>query len=162
MSQSTAAHTSNWETAEAVLGMGLVLSLILGYIYPLSLSVWLPRAVSISAGIVLLLVGFWVIAITRRQFHLANQPTDPGHPTTQLITTGIFAWSRNPLYLAGGVIFLGLGAVLNSLWMVIALVPTMIALHLILITPEERYLEAKFGDAYRQYTHSVHRWFGRR
>lgn len=36
-------------------------------------------------------------------------------PTTQLITTGMFSWSRNPLYLGVVIVFIGLGALLNSL-----------------------------------------------
>jgi protein-S-isoprenylcysteine O-methyltransferase Ste14 len=103
-----------------------------------------------------------IITITRSQFHQAGQPTDPGNPTTQLITTGIFSWSRNPLYLAGVVFFIGLAALLNSIWLLILLVPTVAAVHFILIAPEERYLAAKFGEPYRQYGMSVRRWVGRK
>ena len=157
-----AAHTRNWETAETVFGIPLLLGLLLGYVFPLPLSALLPRAASASAGILLLLASLALIVATRRQFREAGQPTDPGNPTTELITTGIFSWSRNPLYLGGVAIFTGLGALLNSLWLLILLVPTLIAVHAILILPEERYLEAKFGQPYRQYVRSVRRWVGRR
>lgn len=156
-----AAHTSSWETAEPIFGITLLLSLLLGYLIPLPLSALLPRAVSISIGVIFLSIGFWIIGITRRQFHQAGQPTDPGNPTTRLITTGIFSWSRNPLYLGGMVSFIGLAALLNSLWLLILLVFTTIAVHFVLIAPEERYLENQFGDLYRQYAMSVHRWIGR-
>jgi protein-S-isoprenylcysteine O-methyltransferase Ste14 len=157
-----AAHTRAWETAETVFGIPLLLSLILGYRFPLPLSALIPRIASISAGMLLLAAGFAIVAIARRQFYLAGQPTDPGNPTTQLVTTGIFSWSRNPLYLGGVVAYLGLGALLNSLWSLILLVPAVIAAHFILIVPEERYLEAKFGERYRHYARSVRRWAGRR
>jgi protein-S-isoprenylcysteine O-methyltransferase Ste14 len=157
-----AAHTRSWQTAETILVIPLLLSLILGYLFPLPLSELVPRAASISAGVILLLIGFTIISITRREFRQAGQPTDPGHPTTQLIQTGIFAWSRNPLYLAGVVIFMGLAALFNSLWLLILFVPTVAAIHFVLIVPEERYLEAKFGEQYRQYAMSVRRWVGRR
>jgi protein-S-isoprenylcysteine O-methyltransferase Ste14 len=157
-----AAHTRGWETAETVFGIPFLLSLILGYLFPLPLSTLLPRAASISAGIILLLAGLAILVMTRRQFHQAGQPTDPGNPTTQMITTGIFSWSRNPLYLAGVMIFTSLGALLNSLWLLILLIPTIIAVHFILIVPEEQYLGAKFGESYRQYVRSVRRWIGRR
>jgi protein-S-isoprenylcysteine O-methyltransferase Ste14 len=116
----------------------------------------------VSAGIILLLIGVAIVAVTRRQFTAAGQPTDPGIPTTQLITTGMFSWSRNPLYLAAVVFFVGLGALLNSLWLLILLVPAMIAVHFILIVPEEQYLEGQFGEPYRRYTRLVGRWVGRR
>jgi protein-S-isoprenylcysteine O-methyltransferase Ste14 len=157
-----AAHTHAWEIAETVFGIPLLLSLILGYLFPLPLSALLPRAVSLSAGIIFLLSGLLIIMITRQQFHQANQPTDPGNPTSQLITTKLFSWSRNPLYFGAVLFFIGLAALLNSFWLLILLLPTILAVHYILIVPEEKYLAAKFGEPYRQYGISVHRWFGRR
>ncbi len=162
MGNQPAAHTHPWEIAEMVFGVAFLLGLILGYLIPLPLSQLVPRIVSAGAGITLVLVGLTIIVITRRQFHQAGQPTDPGNPTTLLITTGLFSWSRNPLYLGGVVFFIGLGALLNSLWLLILVIPTMIAVYLILIAPEERYLEAKFDEPYRRYTMSVRRWIGRR
>ena len=157
-----AAHSRAWETGETVFGITLLLSLLLGYLFPWSLSMLLPRAASISAGIILMLLGLAIIVMTRRLFHQAGQPTDPGNPTTQLITTGIFSWSRNPLYLGGVIIFLGLAALLNSLWLLILMAPAMVAVHFVLIVPEEHYLKEKFGEPYRQYGSSVQRWIGRR
>jgi len=156
-----AAHTNAWETAETIFGIPFLLSLILGYLIPLPLSVLLPRAASVSVGIILLVIGSAIIVMTRRHFSQAGQPTNPGIPTTKLITTGIFSWSRNPLYLGGVVAVIGLGALLNSLWLLILLVPTIAAVHFILIVPEEQYLEAKFGEPYHQYVRSVRRWVGR-
>lgn len=156
------AHTRAWEIAETILGIPLLLSLALGYLFPLPLTLLLPRAALISAGIILILISFVLIGSTRRQFREAGQPTDPGDPTTQLITSGIFSWSRNPLYLAGMIFYLGLAALLNSLWMLILLLPTLAAFHFVLIVPEERYLEEIFGASYRQYVQSVRRWVGRR
>lgn len=157
-----AAHTAPWETFEVVFGVPLLLSLVLGFLIPLPLTVLLPRVVSIPCGIILLLVGIWVVAATRRQFNQASQPTDPGLPTTQLITNGVFSWSRNPLYLAGGFFILGLALLLNSVWLMMFLAPAFVAAHIILIFPEEKYLEARFGETYRQYKQSVRRWIGRR
>jgi protein-S-isoprenylcysteine O-methyltransferase Ste14 len=115
-----------------------------------------------SAGIILLLIGLAMIVITRRHFSQAGQPTDPGIPTTRIITTGPFAWSRNPLYLGAVLIFIGLGGLFHSLWFLVFLLPTVLAVHLILIVPEERYLAATFGESYRQYSRVVRRWVGRR
>lgn len=156
------AHSSGWETAEVVFGAALLTGLILGFLYPLRLSTWIPRAATLVAGIAFLVAGLAVVTITRRQFRAAAQPTDPGFPTTRLITHGVFSWSRNPLYLAGMLIFLALGMLLNSLWLLVLAIPTIVALHLVLIVPEERYLAAKFGPAYYEYARSVRRWIGRR
>lgn len=157
-----AAHTQSWQTFEAVFGTALGLSLILGFLIPLPLSLILPRAASISIGIIFFIAGLYVVVITRRLFIQASQPTDPGRPTTRLITTGIFSWSRNPLYLGGVVTYISLGMLLNSLWSLILLIPAVIAAHFILIFPEERYLEIQFGEEYQHYARAVRRWFGRR
>jgi protein-S-isoprenylcysteine O-methyltransferase Ste14 len=42
------------------------------------------------------------------------------------------------------------------------LVLSIIICHYVLILPEEQYLAAKFGEDYKKYTASVHRWFGRK
>lgn len=138
------------------------MSLLLNFLVPLRLSVVLPRTASISIGAILVGIGLAIVMATRRLFSQTSQPTDPGRPTTRIITTGIFSWSRNPLYLGGVAFMLGLAALLSSVWLLIILVPATIAAHFILILPEEEYLAAKFGEAYRQYARSVHRWFGRR
>jgi protein-S-isoprenylcysteine O-methyltransferase Ste14 len=54
---------------------------------------------------------------------------------------------------------IGIGVILNSLWSLLLAIPTGSALCLTAIRPEERYLEAKFGDAYRGYRERVPRWF---
>ncbi len=157
-----AAHTHAWMTAEMIFGISLLLSLVLNFLVPLSLSRWVPRAASIGAGILLLTIGLVMVVLTRSQFRQAGQPTDPGFPTTQLITTGPFSWSRNPLYLAGAVVYLGLAVLLNSLWMLIFFLPFTGAIHFVLIVPEEKYLQATFGEGYLRYAGSVRRWIGRR
>ncbi len=70
--------------------------------------------------------------------------------------------SRNPLYLGGMIIFIGLAALLNSFWLLILLVPAVIAVIIVLIAPEEEYLAEQFGGSYSRYVMRVHRWFGRR
>lgn len=156
------AHMHGWETFEAVFGTCLVVSLMLGFLVPLPLSRWVARPISILAGSLVFLAGTVIVILTRKQFNRSGQPTDPGSPTTRLITTGIFSWSRNPLYLGGVVCLLGLALMINSLWLVIFLNLGIAAAHFILILPEERYLAAKFGDEYRDYARRVDRWVGRR
>ena len=80
-------------------------------------------------------------------------------PATSLVITGPFRFSRNPLYLSLTILFAGLSLVVNTLWGFIALVPVLVVLHFGVILREERYLEAKFGESYRQYRSQVRRWF---
>lgn len=73
-----------------------------------------------------------------------------------------FSVSRNPLYLGGIIALLGLALALNVLWVLVALLVSIVLCHYILIVPEEQYLAAKFGQEYEDYLSAVHRWFGRK
>ncbi|HQY92845.1 isoprenylcysteine carboxylmethyltransferase family protein [Caldilinea sp.] len=115
----------------------------------------------ILIGAMLIVAGIGLVVLARSEFARCNQPTDPGRATSEIITTGVFSISRNPLYLGGILLLAGLALSLNAPWALMLLLPSLVACHFILIAPEERYLVAKFGEPYRQYTESVHRWIGR-
>jgi len=115
----------------------------------------------IPVGVALIIVGLTLAILGRREFAQYGQPTDPGHPTSRVITTGVFSISRNPLYLGGVCILLGIALAVNLPWVLVLLLPALVACHYVLIAPEERYLAAKFGEEYRTYAASVHRWIGR-
>jgi hypothetical protein len=65
-------------------------------------------------------------------------------------------------YLGGVGILVGIALALDLPWVLVLLLPALVACHYILIAPEERYLSAKFGEEYRAYASTVHRWIGRR
>jgi protein-S-isoprenylcysteine O-methyltransferase Ste14 len=109
----------------------------------------------------LTVVGAALVVLARRELRRRGQPTDPGIPTSQVVTTGVFSMSRNPLYLGGVCVLAGIALAFNLPWTLILLLPALVASHYVLIVPEERYLSAKFGAAYRAYTASVCRWLGR-
>ncbi len=108
------------------------------------------------------IVGVILIILARREFAQHGQYTDPGHPTTIIVTTGVFSFSRNPLYLGVVCILIGIALAFNLAWVLVFLIPSLIACHYVLIAPEERYLTTKFGEEYRAYAASVLRWLGRR
>lgn len=154
------AHKSNWEIAEVIFGIPFLISVILHWIIPFTLGTL--RQVFIPIGVILIAIGAGLIVSARREFSRHGQPTDPGHPTSKIVQTGIFAISRNPLYLASVLVFLGLALGLNMGWALITLFISIILCHHILIVPEEKYLMAKFGQEYERYVSSVNRWLGRK
>ncbi len=156
------AHKSRWEIAEVVFGVPFLLSLGVHAALPFSVPSGVVRQVFMLIGIVLIAAALGIVVLARRELSHYNQPTDPGQPTSRLVSTGVFRYSRNPLYLASVMLFLGLGLALNRLWAVVALVLSIAICIQVLICPEERYLAAKFGPEYRQYASSVHRWLGRK
>ncbi len=156
------AHKSWWQTFEVVFGIPMLAAIILQLTVTLSLSAGFLTPTIIFAGAVLLIVGVALVILARREFAQYGQPTEPGHPTSKLVTTGVFSVSRNPLYLGGVCILAGIALAIDLPWMLVLLLPALLACHYILIAPEERYLAAKFGEEYTMYATSVHRWLGRR
>lgn len=82
----------------------------------------------------------------------------PGSPAKALVVTGPFAFSRNPLYVARTLLYLGLAFAMDTLWPILALAPLLGVMHYGVIRREERYLDERFGSAYRQYQARVRRW----
>ncbi len=78
-----------------------------------------------------------------------------------LITHGPFAYSRNPIYLAATFIWLGWAIVYGSVLMLILAVVGWTFFKYLKVPQEERALEARFGEAYRDYRRRVPRWIGR-
>ncbi len=155
------AHKSYWETADVVFGVPFLLAIVLQWVVPLSLPRGVLRPAFILAGAALILVGLAFIVLARRELARGGQPTDPGLPTSKLVTTGVFSLSRNPLYLGVVCVVLGVTLAVNLPWLLVLLLPSLVACHYVLIAPEERYLVAQFGEAYRVYAATVRRWIGR-
>ncbi len=106
------------------------------------------------------LIGFGVLiaAFALSAFRRACTPVNPYAQTTALVTGGPFRFSRNPLYLALTVIYLGAAGLLNSHWPVLLLPGVLWFTHWGVIIREEHYLERKFGPAYKEYKARVRRW----
>lgn len=156
------AHQSKWTIAEVVFGIPFLAAVGLEFVLPMPLATGALRIVCIAVGIGLILITFWLVPAARRELVLYQQPTDPGHPTTCLVKTGPFAYSRNPLYLAALLLFLGFSLTFNLVWGVLAVILSAILCHFILIMPEEAYLTERFGQEYLDYQSSVQRWIGRK
>lgn len=157
-----AAHQSGWETSEVVFGIPLLVSIVLSFTWPLPIANGALRWVLLGVGAVLFISGVLLIGAARREMARFDQPTDPGHPTSRVVRSGVFSISRNPLYLGVVIVVAGMGLALNGWWILILLGLEIILCHIILILPEERYLSSTFGSEYQAYKQSVRRWLGRR
>jgi len=155
------AHKHCWEIAEVVFGVPFLMSIAIQFIVPFSLPQGILRQALIPAGIVLIIIGIGLVILARREFAYSRQPTDPGYPTSKVVKTGVFSISRNPLYLGSVILFFGIALTMNILWILVALLASIIVCHYVLIIPEEKYLAGKFGEEYKEYTTTVQRWLGR-
>jgi protein-S-isoprenylcysteine O-methyltransferase Ste14 len=91
-------------------------------------------------------------------FNRLKTHIEPWKPTSAIITTGIYGYSRNPIYVAFAVSTIGIGLMANSLWVVMSFLPASMAVYIVAIKKEEVYLEQKFGEEYLNYKNKVRRW----
>ncbi len=110
------------------------------------------------SGWALALVSLLVALFAVREFRTARTTVRPDRPASSLITTGIFALTRNPLYLSVLLLYCGAGIFFGAWWPII-LTPLLIAtMDGYVIRKEEQYLLGTFGEAYRDYCKRVRRW----
>ena len=98
------------------------------------------------------------------QFRRADTTVNPHKPetTTTLVTSGVYAWTRNPMYLGLAMLLLGWAIKLGTLSPLVAALLFIPLIQRIQIRPEEHALRMRFGKDYQQYCHRVNRWLGRR
>lgn len=103
------------------------------------------------AGIVL---GLWGV----HAMHRAGTSVRPELPVMALVTDGPFRYTRNPLYTALTIIYLGVALSTGVLWLCFTLAPALVVVHWKIVRREEQYLQAKFGERYYSYKARVRRW----
>ena len=136
------------------IGSGIVLQW-LGLALPLPFA---DRGIWRSIGGFLCLVGLGMNAWAVYEFKRTHQNPSPRTPTPELVVRGPYRISRNPMYLGLGLFQIGLGLLLDNLWVSLLTIPAWLVVQYIAILPEETYLEQRFGDHYRQYRATVRRW----
>lgn len=112
---------------------------------------WLGGAI---VALAVLVLGAWSVKTMRS----TGQSENPYKPTTEIVDSGPFAVTRNPMYLQMVLVCLGLGIAFANVWLLILTPLCAILLHVLVIKHEEIYLERKFGQAYLDYKESVRRW----
>lgn len=119
------------------------------------------RMAAIEATIVgglLAAVGFALILTSARYHKKAGTNIEPWKSTTTIIDTGVYAYSRNPIYLGMALVHGGLAICGGSMVALGTLALSILATQTYVIAREERYLEAKFGAAYSDYKARVRCW----
>ena len=104
------------------------------------------------AGIALFAWSVWTL-------HRHGTAVNPTKAADVLVTDGPFRIRRNPIYLSHLLILLGIAELTKNVWFAIAVIPYAALVTWLAIRPEERHLEAKFGDAYRAYANRTRRLF---
>lgn len=127
----------------------------LDYLWPLP---FLPQTIQFAVGFSIIAVSFVVFGLALREFSRSKTAIDPRKPTTAIISTGPFGYSRNPVYVSMTMLVLGIAIAVDSLWIFVMVIPAVVVIQYFVILKEEAYLERKFGDEYERYKSAVRRW----
>lgn len=128
---------------------------LLQRIWPVQiLSVPVGRSVGIACIVFGVVLSMWSI----RTFWHAGTSVVPVRPSTTVVTGGPFRFTRNPMYVALALLYLGAAFWLNTPWPLLLFPVLLFLVQTYVITREERYLERKFGEQYLQYKSRVRRW----
>ncbi len=143
-----------------VLAFVIVLALCLGALFPVRsytkpIIEWLqiPGILLMGMGVIL---DVWGMAT----MHYAKTNIIPNTKATNLVTTGPFRFTRNPIYLGNTILLIGIALCFNRPWFLLAA-----GLHVILdetlaIRREEKHLAARFGKEWEEFKDRVPRWIG--
>ena len=135
----------------------LALAAVLEALAPSPTATLFPHARYV-AGAVLFIIGLLIGIAGLRGLSAAATNISTDLPTTALVVDGIYGRSRNPLYLAMTLAYIGLAIAAGSVWAIALLLPMLVLMHVGVISREEEYLKREFGDMYRQYKSRVRRW----
>jgi len=135
--------------------MFIVIAYFLGRFAPLPFAA--PMILR-NIGLLMTFVGFLLGMGAFLEFRRARTTLDPHGSVKQLVTSGIYRFTRNPIYL--GFLLMVVGLPLNSglYWGVVLAPFYIVMMNRLVIEREEAYLERKFGKTYTSYTSNVRRW----
>lgn len=137
--------------------LGAILAgVLLNYFWPLEI---IPDSSQLPIGLGIIALAIILSFLGTREFRRFGTKINPHRPTTTIITSGPFRYTRNPLYLSHSFFHIGIGIAVDNVWILGMLAPTLILMWYGVISREEHYLERKFGDEYLKYKASVRRWF---
>lgn len=111
-----------------------------------------------AAGIALVAAGIGLFAWAAITLRRHGTTILPDKGADHLVTDGPYRFRRHPIYLAQVLVLVGLAVLAQNLWFAVAAVAHAILVTWLAALPEERHLDAKFGDAYRAYKASTRRW----
>ena len=141
----------------------LTISMLVGcYLLDLFLPLgWEPEDVSVfmrGTGVLLIVVAIAVDIWALLTFRKNRANIMPHKAASQIMMSGPFAHSRNPIYLANVMLVAGFGFALGSRWFVFGAVALFFLLGELAVKREEKHLEANFPQAWADYKKLVRRW----
>jgi protein-S-isoprenylcysteine O-methyltransferase Ste14 len=136
--------------------IALAVGIAMQFPWPIALS--MDGLFRYGVGALLLLAGLGAMGAAMGLFREIGQDPKPWVTTPAIVSTGIYGFTRNPMYLGMGLMQAGFGVALANGWILLLVPATCFVIARIAIRHEEAYLEKKFGTEYTDYTARVRRW----
>jgi protein-S-isoprenylcysteine O-methyltransferase Ste14 len=131
------------------------MAILLGWLAPLPI----PAPMFVKwLGLGLAALGFVLGVLAVIEFRRARAATDPKKPVNNFVATGIYRYTRNPIYLGFVLMLIGVPLNMGIYWGFILVWPLIIFMNNMVIKHEETYLEKKFREQYTGYKSRVRRW----
>ncbi|HYD28181.1 isoprenylcysteine carboxylmethyltransferase family protein [Brevundimonas sp.] len=109
-------------------------------------------------ALVLVIGGLLLDGAAAGHFRRLGTAVEPWKPSTALATGGLYRLSRNPIYLGFAITYVGLAIAMDSVLVLLLLIPCLLVVDRFVIAREERYLSARFGAEHDAYRARVRRW----
>lgn len=116
------------------------------------------KTITKITGTVILMAALFLLIKSLRQFFLTKNTVILIKPASSLQTTGIYAITRNPMYLGLALAYLGITCFIGNWWNVILFPVLLLIVQEYIIKREEKYLSVEFGQEYEAYKNKVRRW----
>jgi protein-S-isoprenylcysteine O-methyltransferase Ste14 len=133
----------------------IIMAVLLGWLAPLPI----PAPIFMRwLGLGLAALGFVLGVLALIEFRRGRTTADPRKPTQKFVTSGIYRYTRNPIYLGFVFMLIGLPLDMGIYWGIILVWPLITFMNNLIIKHEEAYLEKKFEEQYVDYKSRVRRW----
>ncbi|HCK66713.1 MAG TPA: isoprenylcysteine carboxylmethyltransferase family protein [Anaerolineae bacterium] len=132
----------------------IFLAYLTNWLIPLQFSMQWLRYLGFAIAIIGFLLPFFAI----REFMKAKTTVNPHGSVSNIISSGIFRLSRNPIYVGFVLMLIGFPLYSGTYWGLILSPVLIICFNKLVIEHEEAYLEKKFGEQYTNYKSRVRRW----
>ena len=137
--------------ALAVIALGVTL----GELWPAEI---IPTPWQYIVGGAIIAASMLLITNAFQHFGQANTPVPTYRTPPTLVTSGVYAITRNPIYLSMMLLIMGLGVTLDNIWLLLLAAVFQQIIRWGVIAREEKYLETQFGEQYRSFKEQTRRW----
>lgn len=152
--ENTISNLSSYSTI--VFGLALFVAIILDIVHPLK---FLAEPLNRYLGISLIILATVIIYWAERLGKIFSERRKNGEiKEAEQLAMGPYFWTRNPKYLALAILIIGLGVVINSLFVTLSSVAALIVINYFLLSKEEELMETRHGEIYHEYKKKVRKW----